>query len=339
MPDGSSGAAAPKAGASWTGQPPPGLEFPGCVARRLTRSEFETYEGRLEYWDAGAETAWVCEPITPYHERPSRALTALAERIALVRGSPVTCYGSMDLMVRDADGEPHGIMQADESVYLRPLRATLPGDVAMVIGEHDFPDLVLEVDHSTDARRGKLKLYEAWGFPEVWIQVPDRPSASRPKSRVPGLTIYLLEGDAYRVSAESRVFPGWTAGEIHAALDETTPSAATLKVLERVGLALGAREGTGPDDDPLLRSQRRQAMTRGIRQGIQQGIQQGIERGLAAERELLARLAGRKFGAATAAQLARRLEAVADPGRLAELGDLVIDSKTGAALLARLDGE
>ena len=60
-------------------------------------------------------------------------------------------------------------MQADESVYLHPARAK-PGPAAMVVGEDDFPDVVLEVDHTTDARRGKLALYEDWGFPEVWVR-------------------------------------------------------------------------------------------------------------------------------------------------------------------------
>lgn len=50
----------------------------------------------------------------------------------------------------------------------------------MVVGEHDFPDVVLEVDHTTDVRRGKLGLYEAWGFPEVWVEVPDDRTAPRP---------------------------------------------------------------------------------------------------------------------------------------------------------------
>ena len=163
-------------------------------------SEIETYEGRLEFWDADAATAWVAEPPTPVHERPSRALSALAERIAQVRGSPVTCLGSMYLLVRDSKGAPRRIMQADESLYLNPLSANLPRGAAMVVGEHNFPDVVLEVDHTTDARRGKLMLYEAWGFPEVWIQVPSAPSPSRPKSRLPGLTVFLLEGGAYRVS-------------------------------------------------------------------------------------------------------------------------------------------
>ena len=154
-------------------------------------------------------------------------------------------------------------MQADQSVYLHPLSARLPGDVAMVVGEHDFPDLVLEVDHTTDVRRGKLKLYEKWGFPELWIQVPDRPSASRRRGRVPGLTILVLRDGAYRASGESRALPGWTASEIYQAFDEVTTSAETFGVLERVGLALGAREGTGPDDHPLLGAQRREAGDRG----------------------------------------------------------------------------
>ena len=45
---------------------------------------------------------------------------------------------------------------------------------AMVVGEDDFPDVVLEVDHTTDVHRGKLALYESWGFPEVWAEVRTR---------------------------------------------------------------------------------------------------------------------------------------------------------------------
>ena len=168
----------------------------------------------------------------------------------------------MDLLLRDHRGRPQSIMQADESLYLHPADARMPA-AAMVVGEDDFPDVVLEVDHTTDARRGKLPLYESWGFPEVWVDVPEAPSPSRPRSRRPGLTIHLLEGGRYRVAADSRAFPGWKAAEIHAALNEPAPSAQTSAVLERVGAALGAREGTGPDDDPLLRSQRRQGFERG----------------------------------------------------------------------------
>ena len=93
----------------------------------------------------------------------------------------------------------------------------------MVVGEDDFPDVVLEVDHTTDVHRGKLALYESWGFPEVWVDVPDvpdAPSPSRPHRRRSGLTIHLLERGRFRVAAESRALPGWRAEEIHLALNE-----------------------------------------------------------------------------------------------------------------------
>ena len=233
--------------------------FPGCTPIRLPREELDDCELRFEYWDAISETAWVCEPASPYHESPSRCLTGLVTLIARVRGAPIRCFGSMDLLQRDRRGEPQVIMQADESVYVHPGRARLPGAKAMMLEEDDLPDVVLEVDHTTDVRRRKLPQYERWGFPEVWVEVPDAPSASRPRDRRSGLTIHLLEHGAFRQSAASRAFPGWTAEEIHAALNEPAFSAATSAVLERVGRALGDREGTGPDDDPLLRSQRAEA--------------------------------------------------------------------------------
>ena len=272
--------------------------FPGCKPVRVPRSRIDRFEGRLEYWDAATETAWICEPTTPYHERPSRLVTRLAELIARVRGSPIECYGSMDLLLRDAGGEPRRIMQADESVYLHPARARLPGPAAMVVGEDDFPDVVLEVDHTTDARRGKLALYESWGFPEVWVEVPDAPSPSRARGRRPGLTIHLLEHGRYRVAAASGAFPGWRADEIHVALNEPTPSARTSAVVERVGTALGAREGTGPDDDPLLRSQRRQGFEHGHAEGRAAGHAAGRAEG---------RAAGHAAGRAEGAQMVRQI--------------------------------
>ena len=247
---------------------PPELEFPGCEPMRLTRDEIDAFEGRLEFWDARAETAWVVrEPTSPVHERPGQALATLVDRIAAVRGSPIISYGAMDLLQRAPDGAPRRIMQADQSVYLRPKRVVLPGPRAMIVGEHALPNVVLEVDHTTDVRRGKLLQYEAWEFPEVWVEVPDWSAPSRPRGLVPGLTIHVLEGGAYETSVDSRAFPGWTAAEIHAAMNETTPSARTYGILERVGTLLGAREGTGPDDDPLLRSQRRQGFEAGRAEG------------------------------------------------------------------------
>ena len=144
------------------------LEFTGCKAVPMSYDQFRRYDGRLEVWDAESRTAWmVSEPTSPTHENPSHGLAGLVERIAAVRGSSIKCYGSMDLLVRDAHGNPRRIMQADQTVYLYPRRAELLGASAMVVGRHNYPDVVLEVDHTTDVRRGKLKLYESWGVPGV----------------------------------------------------------------------------------------------------------------------------------------------------------------------------
>ena len=95
-----------------------------------------------------------------------------------------------------------------------------------------LPDVVLEVDNTTDVRRNKLGLYESWGFPEVWVEVPDEPEP-----------------------------------EIHRALNEPELSEQTAEVLDRMGRALGAAEGTGPDDDPFLRRQRRHSRAAGHAEG------------------------------------------------------------------------
>ena len=73
------------------------------------------------------------------------------------------------------------------------------------------------------------------------------------------------------------------------------PSAQTSAVVERVAAALGAREGTGPDDDPLLRSQRRQEFERGLAEGHARMVRQilrsrgiAVSAGFAADAEAFA---------------------------------------------------
>ena len=257
-----------------------GLEFTGCKAVRMTYAQLRRYDGRLEVWDAESETAWmVREPTSPTHETPSHGLAGLVERIAAVRGSSIKCYGSMDLLMRDAQGEPRRIMQADQTVYLYPRRAELLGASAMVVGRHNYPDVVLEVDHTTDVRRGKLRLYESWGFPEVWVEVPEHRVASRPRGLVPGLTIHLLEGGVYRTSPESLAFPGWRAEAIHEAMNEAERSVRTNEILEGLGRVLGSREGTGPDDDALMRSLRGQSRAEGKAEGRVEGWAEGEKEG------------------------------------------------------------
>ena len=65
-----------------------------------------------------------------------------------MRGSPIECYGTMDLLLRNERGEKWRIMQADQSVYPHSGRARLPAD-AMEIGEHDYPDVVLKTAPQT----------------------------------------------------------------------------------------------------------------------------------------------------------------------------------------------
>lgn len=262
VPMSSSRSASPAAPAAEPVRPaaePEAPEFPGCRAVRITREDIDDHEGRFEYWDATTETAWVVrEPTSVYHEGPGQRLAQLAALIAAGRGSPISTFGTSDLLLRDARGERHRIMQADQIVYLRPVE-TAPQGAAVEVGADHLPDVVLEVDYSTDVRRGKLGLYQAWGFPEVWVDVPDVGSPSRSRRREVGLTIHRLGVGGYRPVPVSTAFPGWTAVEIHAALNEPRLSEATSAVLIRVGRALGRAEGTAPDDDPWLREQRREA--------------------------------------------------------------------------------
>ena len=258
------------------------LRFPGSRPLPMLRDGFEAYDGRIEYWDGRRGIAWVVAESSGIHEGSSRRLPHLVERIASVRGAPIVSFGSVSLVVRDAEGRAERALEADETLYLHPDRAATP-ERSLTVGEHDFPDVVLEVDHTTDVRPGKLLLYEAWGFPELWVVVPP---AGATRRRPAGVTIHRLEGGRYRSAAESAAFPGWTAAEIHTGLTEPVPTPATCRVLERVGRALGAREGRGPEDDPLSRAL------------MEAGRLEGRARELAAAVQSLLKLRGRSFSPA-----------------------------------------
>ena len=189
--------------------------FPGCESFHLPASELDHYEGRLEFWDGVTETAWkVCEPTSIQHEQPSRQLAQIAGQFAMVRGSRIVCFGSADLVRLDAAGRKRWLMQADEVLYLHPNRVRLQGP-AIDVDTDPLPEVVLEVDHTTDVRRRKLGIYKESGFPEIWVLVPWEGSV-----RAPGLAIHVRRGTGYREEGESRAFPGWKAEEIHRALTE-----------------------------------------------------------------------------------------------------------------------
>ena len=267
-------------------------DFPGCEPFRLPAAELDRYEGRLEVWDARTETAWkVSAPTTIYHERPARRLARLAERIESLRGSRIDSFGSADLARFDEVGRKVVLVQADEALYLHPGRSRVSGP-AIDVGRDPLPDVVLEVDHTTDVRRRKLGIYEAWGFPEVWVLVP--PESRR---RPPGLEIYLRRGGRYRMAGESAAFPGWQSEEIYLALIEGPVSSGARPALERVAREMGEREGTRPEDDPISRTIARHAEARGHEKGREDGWREAtVANALAVLRargvEASARLAG-----------------------------------------------
>ena len=279
-------------------------DFPGCESFHLPASEIDHYEGRLEFWDGYTETAWKIPETPIQHEGPSRKLTQMSERWAMLRGSPISSYGSSDLVRLDAAGRKRWLMQADEVLYLHPGRVRLEGP-AIDVDADPLPDVVLEVDHTTDVRRRKLGIYKESGFPEIWVLVPWESSV-----RAPGLAIHVRHGEEYREEAASRAFPGWRAEEIHLALTEAPMSEAPMsetawRALERTALAMGAREGTTSQHDPLIRSISLKAEARGRSEMLAANVltvlkARGIEvtSNFAADRALFGELSGEVLMAA-----------------------------------------
>ena len=178
-------------------------DFPGCESFHLPASELEHYEYRLEFWDGATETAWkVCEPTSIQHEEPSRLLVQMATRFEILRGSRIACFGSADLVRRDAAGRKRWLMQADEVLYLHPDQVRLQGP-AIDVDRDPLPDVVLEVDHTTDVRRRKLDIYKESGFPEIWVLVPWATSA-----RTPGLAIHVRRATGIARSRRAGRFRG-----------------------------------------------------------------------------------------------------------------------------------
>ena len=225
-------------------------DFPGCESFHLPAGEIDRYDGRLEFWDSVTETAWkVCEPTSIQHEAPCQELAQMAGRFAMMRGSRIACFGSADLVRLDAAGRKRWLMQADQVLYLHPDRVRLQGP-AIDVDADPLPEVVLEVDHTTDVRRRKLDIYKESGFPEIWVLVPWEASV-----RAPGLAIHVRRGEDYREETVSRAFPGWRAAEIHLALTEDPMSETAWRALERTARAMGTREGTTPQHDPLMASE------------------------------------------------------------------------------------
>ena len=201
----------------------------------------------------------------------------MAGRFAMVRGSRIASFGSGDLVRLNAAGRKRWLMQADEMLHLHPDRVRLLGS-AIDVDADALPDVVQEVDHTTDVRRRKLGIYKESGFPEIWVLVPWESS-----SRTPGLTIHVRRADTYREESSSRAFPGWKAEEIHLALTEDPMPEPAWRALERTALAMGVREGTTPQHDPLMASVSAKLQAgshaRGRREGHAEGHREGLAEG------------------------------------------------------------
>lgn len=161
-------------------------------------------------------------------------------------------------------------------MYLRQQTIRRLG-AAVEVRRDELPDVILEVDLTTDVRRGKLALYESWGFPEVWVDVPDRRVPGSPRSREAGLAIHLLGPNGYDPAASSRAFRGWSATEIHRALNEDALPGDTVDILRRVGRAMGAESGTGPDDDPFLSAERAESRLAGRAEGAREAVREILD--------------------------------------------------------------
>ena len=73
-----------------------------------------------------------------------------------------------------------------------------------------------------------------------------------------------------------------------------------------------------------------------VAQGVARGQGRDVDRGRAHEWPPLRRLAGRRFGAATAQRLSSLLRGLKAADELAAVGDRTLDCESGADLLARI---
>ncbi len=153
-----------------------------------------------------------------------------------------------------------------------------------------------------------------------------------------------LHGDALRATIDwiravfPKKFPQSDAAGVIASLEREFPDIAkeegTMMALAKRALEWEEEYGRQGFEKGL-----KQGLERGREQGLEQGQAQGFEKGLAAERELLRRLATRKFGAAAGDALVRHLADISDPDRLAGIGERIVDCGTGAELIERLDAD
>ena len=162
-----------------------------------------------------------------------------------------------------------------------------------------------------------------------------------PEGNVVSAQIALEQGSVPEMASVLRRLSALLAGEEHASLRRAFAEL-TLGMVERSAaarthpeLASALRAAVETGGLNAMGSVLARRIDEYIEAGVERGRVEGLKLGLERERAMLSRLAERKFGAETGARLAALLADVADPERLAEIGDRVIDCADGAELLAR----
>ena len=174
------------------------------------------------------------------------------------------------------------------------------------VGDDDLPthNLLREVA-ALEQSRSNADLLRVWEALQVWMRDPRAGELQR------------ASVDWIRQMAE-RLAP---AGAVMA----------PLRTWEEVRMTLVERVAEWPKQ--WLREGREQGLAEGREQGLEEGREQGVDQ----QRALLCRMAAARFGADTAAHLAVVLAPIADPERLAEIGESLGSCDTAAGFLARLD--
>ena len=104
----------------------------------------------------------------------------------------------------------------------------------------------------------------------------------------------------------------------------------------RLARRLVPEEGEEPLPVRTTLEDMRMTLEERVAQWPKQWIQEGLEQGLEHERALLLRQTTSRFGPDTAEHLSGTLARIADPDRLADIGDWLVRCDTGEKFLARV---
>jgi Uma2 family endonuclease len=186
---------------------------------RLLYEQQDSGSTRLTY-DRGSLEIMI---LSLQHERLKHTLATLVEVIAEERNLDLEGAGSTTFRRADA---ARGF-EADACFYLRhaaQMRAREEIDLAI----DPAPELVIEID-ITHPSLDKLPIFAAFGVTEVW-----RHDGSQ-------LTIYALEGTAYREQPQSALLPGITPVQLTQLIENSrvSPRTAWIKQVRQAAALKG----------------------------------------------------------------------------------------------------